>query len=267
MNENIILNIKDLHAEYSDPNNTEKPISILKGINVQFEKGKVHAIMGPNGSGKSTLSSVIMGHPNYSITQGSIEIKEDDGHTKINDLAVDERAKKGIFLSFQHPVSVPGLGIIQFLRKAMNAVRGQDVPIKEFRKTLNETMQQIKMKPEFTKRYVNDGFSGGEKKRLEILQMKMLQPKLVILDEIDSGLDIDAMKDIAEGINSMQSPERTFVVITHYKRLLTYVKPDKIHILYNGKIVKEGGIELADQLEEKGYDEIILENAEREENG
>lgn len=259
MDNNTLLKIENLHSEYSDPNNTENAIPILKGVNVEFEKGKVHAIMGPNGSGKSTLSSVIMGHPNYSITKGKISFNYKNRETIINNLPVDERARMGIFLSFQYPVAIPGLGIVQFLRKAINSINEKNIPIKEFRKNLNNTMQEIKMKPEFAKRYVNDGFSGGEKKRLEILQMKMLKPKLAILDEIDSGLDIDAMKDIAEGINSMRSEEMTLVIITHYKRLLKYVKPDIIHILHNGRIVKNGTIELADELEEKGYDKVIGE--------
>jgi len=258
---NIII-INDLHAEFVDPRNPENRIPILKGVNLEVEKGKIHAIMGPNGSGKSTLSAVIMGHPHYHIQSGEILFWDKDRgqHTPIQEMEVHERARLGIFLTFQQPVAVPGLAIIPFLRKAIHARQGADMPIKEFKMAMNKAMEEIRMKPEFAKRYLNDGFSGGEKKRMEILQMKLLKPDFAILDEIDSGLDIDALKDVAGGINDLADGKRSFLVITHYKRLLEYVKPDKIHILFEGRIIEEGGMELAERLENEGYDGLITAN-------
>lgn len=260
MTENkTVLAIEDLKAEYFNPSAPEKAIPILQGINLQINEGEIHAIMGPNGSGKSTLSSVIMGHPHYRITGGAINLKNRQTGIleDISQMPVHERARAGLFLSFQYPAAVAGLPVTQFLRSSLKALRDEELSVKVFRKELNETMQSLNMSPDFARRYLNDGFSGGEKKRMEILQMKMMQPRVAILDEIDSGLDIDALKLVSEGINSMTSESRSFLLITHYKRLLDYVTPQTIHVLVNGRIVESGGIELADRLESGGYDEII----------
>lgn len=223
---------------------------ILKGINLTVQPGKVHAIMGPNGSGKSTLAYALLGHPGYEITQGKILA---DG-VDVTEMAPDERAKQGLFLAFQYPHTIPGVTMANFLRTAANSVHETPIAPKEFRQSLREKMKLLRMNDEFAGRYVNEGFSGGEKKRAEILQMAMLKPKYAILDETDSGLDIDALRIVADGVNALLGPELGVLVITHYQRLLNYIKPDFVHVLVNGKIVQEGGSELALELEKLGYE-------------
>jgi Fe-S cluster assembly ATP-binding protein len=230
---------------------------ILNGVDFTVNRGEVHAIMGPNGSGKSTLANALMGHPRYTITGGSITFKGED----ILALTPDQRAQRGIFLAFQYPTSIPGVTMVNFLRQAMKAVRGTDVPVREFREKLLATMKLLKMDEQFARRYVNEGFSGGEKKRAEILQMGILDPDLAVMDETDSGLDIDALRTVAEGVNALTTPKLGIVLITHYQRLLNYIKPQFVHILYQGRIIESGGPELALQLEEQGYDPIIAKYA------
>ena len=235
---------------------------ILKGINLTIEQGKIHAIMGPNGSGKSTLAYSLAGHPRYEVTDGEVWYKGED----VLDLEPNERSRLGLFLAFQYPVAVAGVTVANFLRAALNAHRAQEgvdpkttaIPMAEYRKTIKQRMDMLEMAPDFARRYLNEGFSGGEKKRLEILQMAMLQPSMAIMDETDSGLDIDALKIVAEGVNRVKDerPELGVLVITHYQRLLNYIKPDYVHVLMDGRIVREGGPELALELEEKGYDFI-----------
>jgi Fe-S cluster assembly ATP-binding protein len=241
-----MLSIKDLHAEIDQK-------SILKGINLEIKPGEMHAIMGRNGSGKSTLSNVITGRENYSATKGSLELNNES----ILDWTPEKRSLEGIFMSFQYPVVIPGVNNTYFLKAALNAKRKyfgeKELDSAGFLKLIKENLKELDMDMKFLQRPVNQGFSGGEKKRNEILQMLTLEPKLAILDETDSGLDIDALKIIAEGVNNYRSPDRSFLVITHYQRLLKYIKPDFIHVLIDGKIVKSGGKELALELEEKGY--------------
>ncbi|MDC3246534.1 Fe-S cluster assembly ATPase SufC [Candidatus Marinimicrobia bacterium] len=241
-----MLSIKDLHAEIDQK-------SILKGINLEIKPGEMHAIMGRNGSGKSTLSNVITGRENYSTTKGSLELNNES----ILDWTPEKRSLEGIFMSFQYPVVIPGVNNTYFLKAALNAKRKyfgeKELDSAGFLKLIKENLKELDMDMKFLQRPVNQGFSGGEKKRNEILQMLTLEPKLAILDETDSGLDIDALKIIAEGVNNYRSPDRSFLVITHYQRLLKYIKPDFIHVLIDGKIVKSGGKELALELEEKGY--------------
>ena len=239
------LVIKDLHANVEDT-------PILKGVNLEIPKGEVHAIMGPNGSGKSTLSKVIAGHEDYEVTSGSVTLDGQD----ILDLDVDERSREGIFLAFQYPAEVPGVSNANFIRAALQArlPEGEEIDAVAYYKDLYSKMDVLEMDRKFTARAVNGGFSGGEKKRNEILQMMMLEPKYCILDETDSGLDIDALKIVAKGVNAMRSPERGFLVITHYQRLLDYIEPDHVHVMHDGQIVKSGDKHLALELEEKGYD-------------
>jgi Fe-S cluster assembly ATP-binding protein len=241
-----MLEIKNLHAKIGGK-------EILKGLNLTLEKGKVHAIMGPNGAGKSTLSKAIVGHYETDVTEGEIIFKGKN----IVEMEPEERALEGIFLSFQNPVEVPGVNNAYFLRTALNAKREFEgkAPLNaaEFLKLMREHVEQLGMKKDMINRSLNEGFSGGEKKRNEILQMEMLEPEVIILDEIDSGLDIDALKAVSEGINRVKSPDRTFLVITHYSRILNYINPDYIHVLQDGKIVKTGGKELVDALEAEGY--------------
>lgn len=240
------LSINNLHATLED--GTE----ILKGVSLDIPKGEVHAIMGPNGSGKSTLSKVIAGHESYVVTGGSVTLDGED----ILEMGIDERSRAGIFLAFQYPAEVPGVSNANFIRAALQArlPEGEEIDAVAYYKKLYEKMDLLEMDRKFTARAVNEGFSGGEKKRNEILQMLMLEPNYCIMDETDSGLDIDALKIVAKGVNAMRSPERGFLLITHYQRLLEYIKPDHVHVMADGKIVKSGGPELALELEEKGYE-------------
>lgn len=243
-----ILKIEDLWVSVEGKD-------ILKGVNLTINPGEVHAIMGRNGSGKSTLSYTLMGHPRYHINRGSILFKGEE----IGDLTPDERAKKGLALAFQYPVAIPGVSVSNFLRASVKAVRGKEIPVKEFRQELKQQMALLEVKDEFLSRYINDGFSGGEKKRLEILQMTLLKPALAVLDETDSGLDIDALKVVSTGINTLSTEETAILLITHYQRILNYVKPDFVHVFQNGQIVKTGGSELSEELEERGYDWVTQE--------
>ena len=242
-----MLEIQDLRVEVDG-----KPI--LRGVNLKVEKGQIAALMGPNGSGKSTLANALMGNPKYKITKGKIIYDGED----ITNIPADERAKKGLFLSFHYPSEIPGVSMANFLRTAYNTIHGKNVSVMDFQKMLKEKMQLLKVSSEFAERYLNEGFSGGEKKRSEILQMAVLQPRFAILDETDSGLDIDALKTVAQGINQMKTPEQTVLVITHYQRLLDYLKPNVVHVMFAGKISKTGGPELAQKLEEKGYNLLQL---------
>lgn len=250
-----MLSIKNLHARVEDK-------EILRGINLEVKAGEVHAIMGPNGSGKSTLSSVIAGNENYEVTDGTIYLEGED----ISDFAPEERAHKGVFLSFQYPVEIPGVSVTNFMKTAINENRKgnglEEMPANEMLKLIREKSELLEIDRKFLSRSLNEGFSGGEKKRNEIFQMAMLEPKLAILDETDSGLDIDALRIVANGVNKLRSEKNAVIVITHYQRLLDYIVPDFVHVLYNGKIVKSGGKELAYELEEKGYDWIKSENTE-----
>lgn len=249
-----MLKIKDLKAQVEDN-------QILKGINLEINAGEVHAIMGPNGSGKSTLSSVIAGREDYEVTEGAIDFDGED----LLDLDPEERAHKGIFLSFQYPVEIPGVTVSNFIKTAINESRkgrGEEpMEAREMLAKMREKSALLEMDKSYLSRSLNEGFSGGEKKRNEIFQMAMLEPKLAILDETDSGLDIDALRIVANGVNKLRSKDNAVVVITHYQRLLDYIKPDYVHVLYKGKIVKSGGPELAHELEERGYDWIKAENA------
>ena len=245
-----LLKLENVHVSLE--NGTE----IVKGVDLEVDTNEVHAIMGPNGSGKSTLANAIMGHPAYVITEGRILLDGED----VTELGADERAQRGLFLAFQYPHAIPGVTVTSFLRAAINAVRKarnggveDPVAIPVFRKELLAQMDRLKVSRELASRYLNDGFSGGEKKRVEILQMAMLKPKLAVLDETDSGLDIDALRIVSEGVNALRSPERSMLVITHYQRLLDYIKPDHVHVMAAGRIVTSGGPELALTLEEKGY--------------
>ena len=228
---------------------------ILKGLDLEVGKGEIHAIMGPNGSGKSTLANVLMGHPRYEITDGSVTFEDED----VLELEPDERAKMGMFLAFQYPSEVPGVSVANFLRTAVNSVREEELSPMEMYRLLQEKMAIMQMDPKFAERYLNEGFSGGEKKRNEILQMLMLEPRLAIMDETDSGLDIDALQVVARGVNEMRGPEFSAVLITHYQRILRYIEPDRVHVMLDGRIVTSGGKELAEALEEKGYDWVRQE--------
>lgn len=247
------LVIKDLRVNVADK-------EILKGLSLTIKQGTIHAVMGPNGSGKSTLAYTIAGHPNYEVTGGEIWYKGQN----ILELEADERSRLGLFLAFQYPVSVPGVSVANFLRAAVNAHRAEEgkdpkqtaIPIAQFRKLLRENMAALQMDDTFARRYLNEGFSGGEKKRLEILQMSVLKPQMAVMDETDSGLDIDALRIVSDGVNKIFTPEMGVLVITHYQRLLNYIKPHVVSVMMEGQIVREGGPELALELEEKGYDWI-----------
>jgi Fe-S cluster assembly ATP-binding protein len=241
-----LLEISNLHVRAGEK-------EILKGVDLTIDDGKIHALMGPNGSGKSTLANVIMGHPGLEVTEGQILFKGED----VTEADPDERSRMGLFMAFQYPVSVPGVTVTKYLRTVMNAhreARGEDpVPLKEFRKTVEGAMALTEVPREFVSRYLNEGFSGGEKKRMEILQLALQNPSLAVLDETDSGLDIDALKVVAHGVNTLKGPDMGVLIITHYQRILHMVKPDFVHVLYQGRIVKQGGPELVTVLEEKGY--------------
>jgi Fe-S cluster assembly ATP-binding protein len=261
MNSDLV--IKDLHVNVEDK-------QILKGVNLTVKSGAIHAIMGPNGSGKSTLAYTLMGHPGYTVTGGEVWYKGQN----ILELDANERAKLGLFLAFQYPVAIPGVTVANFLRAAINAHRAEEgkdpkatsVPVAQFRKELREKMAQLEVDESFVRRYLNEGFSGGEKKRIEILQMAMLKPQMAIMDETDSGLDIDALRIVSNGVNTLysQNPEMGVLVITHYQRLLNYIKPRFVSVLMDGRVVREGGPELALELEEKGYDWIREEVASQQ---
>jgi Fe-S cluster assembly ATP-binding protein len=223
---------------------------ILRGVDLAVAKGETHALMGPNGSGKSTLAYAVMGHPAYEITGGSVTFKGTD----VTELTPDERARLGLFLAMQYPTEVPGVSLTNFLRTAVNGLREEDVPVRQFMQTLREEMEQLGVPEQFLQRNVNEGFSGGEKKRFEILQLAVIRPEIAVLDETDSGLDIDALKAVAEGVNRLRGPEMGALIITHYTRILRYITPDHVHVMFEGRIVQSGGPELAEALEEKGYE-------------
>ena len=239
------LEIQNLHVR------TEER-EILHGVDLRVAKGETHALMGPNGSGKSTLANTIMGNPNYEVTEGRILFNGED----ITEADPDERARAGLFLAFQYPATIPGVSVANFLRMAVNAKRDEPMKVAEFGRLMRQNVELLKVNPEFTKRYLNEGFSGGEKKRAEILQLAMLRPEIAVLDETDSGLDIDALRIVADGVNAMRGPHMGQLIITHYTRILNYVRPDFVHIMLDGRIVREGGPELADQLESEGYDPV-----------
>jgi Fe-S cluster assembly ATP-binding protein len=244
VSENIpLLQIEDLHASAGD-------IEILKGVDLTVNEGEVHALMGPNGSGKSTLASVLMGHPVYRVTSGRILYKGED----VTKASPSQRGASGMFLAFQHPEAIPGVSVIQFLRQALSNRTGVDLTVLELRLKVMDAMKDLGMETSFADRYLNEGFSGGERKRNEVLQMAVLQPDLAIMDETDSGLDIDALRIVADGVNKLTSPERGFLIITHYQRLLRYVQPDQVHIFMDGQVLESGGPELAGRLEQEGYD-------------
>jgi Fe-S cluster assembly ATP-binding protein len=244
------LEIQNLHVR------TEER-EILHGVDLRVEKGQTHALMGPNGSGKSTLANTIMGNPTYEVTEGKILFNGED----LTEADPDERARAGLFLAFQYPATIPGVSVANFLRMAVNATREEPIKIKDFGKLLRKNMELLRIDPQFNSRYLNEGFSGGEKKRAEILQLAMLKPQIAVLDETDSGLDIDALRIVSDGVNALRGPEMGTLIITHYTRILQYVQPDFVHIMLSGRIVREGGPELADELEEKGYDFIREEVA------
>jgi Fe-S cluster assembly ATP-binding protein len=240
------LEIRNLHVQAGDK-------QILRGLDLSVSKGEIHALMGPNGSGKSTLANAIMGHPNFEVTEGQIFFKGED----ITEADTDERARMGLFMAFQYPVAVPGVTVTKYLRTVMNAHReahGEEpIPLREFRQTVEAAMKLTNVPKEFSSRYLNEGFSGGEKKRMEILQLALQHPELAILDETDSGLDIDALRVVANGVNSVAGPDMGVLIITHYQRILHLVQPSHVHVIYQGRIVKEGGPDLVDELEAKGY--------------
>jgi len=244
------LEIRNLHVRAADKD-------ILKGLDLTASKGEIHALMGPNGSGKSTLANALMGNPKYEVTEGKILMNGED----LLELSADERGRKGLFLAFQYPMAIPGVSVANFLRMALTARRkemGEEKPLppKEFRALVREKMELLKMDDSFAGRYINDGFSGGEKKRAEILQMAVLRPEIAILDETDSGLDIDALRIVSEGVNALAGPDLGVLLITHYQRILNYIKPQFVHVLVDGRIVKSGGPELAHELEAQGYDRV-----------
>lgn len=242
------LIVKNLHVNIGEK-------EILKGLDLEVKPGEIHAIMGPNGAGKTTLGFALMGHPRYEITEGSVFLGDQD----LLAMEVSDRAKAGLFLAFQYPFEVSGVTVANFLRQAVSAVRGEEIGVWEFQEMLAEKMQLLEMDESFAARYLNEGFSGGEKKRNEMLQMTLLQPKIAILDETDSGLDIDALKVVAKAVNSLRGPNFGAIVITHYHRILDHIRPDVVHVLMNGRIVKTGGPELALEIEKKGYDWIKAE--------
>src|SRR5690242_13503448 len=248
------LDIKNLHVAAGDK-------QILKGLDLSVRSGEVHALMGPNGSGKSTLANAVMGHPNFDVTEGQVLFRGED----ITEAEPDERARMGLFMAFQYPVSVPGVTVTKYLRTMLNAHREErreePIPLRDFRQTVEAAMKLTNVPKEFSSRYLNEGFSGGEKKRMEILQLALQQPELAILDETDSGLDIDALRVVANGVNAVAGPEMGVLIITHYQRILHLVQPSHVHVMYQGRIVREGGPELVDELEARGYGWITGEVA------
>ncbi|HLT96633.1 MAG TPA: Fe-S cluster assembly ATPase SufC [Acidimicrobiia bacterium] len=238
-----LLQIENLHAEADGT-------PILKGVDLTVEQGEIAALMGPNGSGKSTLANVLMGHPSYEVTDGRILYKGED----ITDAAPTARGQMGMFLAFQYPEEIPGVSVIQFLRQALSNRTGVDYTVLELRLKVMEAMKELGMESSFADRYLNEGFSGGERKRNEVLQMAVLEPEMVIMDETDSGLDIDALKIVADGVNKLTTPERGFLIITHYQRLLDYITPDRVHVFLDGRVIETGGMDLARRLEEEGYE-------------
>lgn len=251
---NHLLVVENLHVAVQGK-------EVIRGVSLTLDAGKKIALMGPNGSGKSTLVSTLMGNPTYERTAGKIFLNGED----VTELAVDEKARRGMFLAFQYPVAIPGVSVANFLRAAVNARRGAEVPVREFRKEMTEAFHLLDIDPAFMGRSLNDGFSGGEKKKLEVLQMAMLKPSVALMDETDSGLDIDALRTVAEGINAVSGPATGVLLVTHYQRLLNYVKPDFVHVLMEGRIVESGGPELVAKLEEQGYDWIEKLVAQRQE--
>ncbi|MBO2462557.1 Fe-S cluster assembly ATPase SufC [Actinomadura violacea] len=250
------LEIRDLHVSVSDGSDGTK--EILRGVDLTVKAGETHALMGPNGSGKSTLAYAIAGHPKYAVTSGTVTLDGED----VLAMTVDERARAGLFLAMQYPVEVPGVSVSNFLRSAVTAVRGQAPKLREFSKEMKQAMDELSIDPAFAQRSLNEGFSGGEKKRHEILQLEMLKPKVAVLDETDSGLDVDALKVVSEGVNRFSAAGETGVLlITHYTRILRYVKPDFVHVFAAGRVVAEGGPELADQLENEGYEKYVKAEA------
>jgi Fe-S cluster assembly ATP-binding protein len=242
-----LLRIENLHASVDG-------VAILKGVDLTVDRGEIHALMGPNGSGKSTLANVLMGHPSYKVTDGRILFNGDD----VTEMSATNRAQAGMFLAFQYPEEIPGVSVIQFLRQALANRTGIDYTVLELRLKVMEAMRALGIESSFADRYLNEGFSGGERKRNEVLQMAVLEPMLAVMDETDSGLDIDALRTVAEGVNRLASPERGFLVITHYQRLLDYITPDHVHIFVDGRVLLSGGGELAAKLEEEGYDAFRL---------
>ncbi len=238
-----LLRIEDLHASTAG-------VEILRGVDLVVNRGEIHALMGPNGSGKSTLANVLMGHPAYEVTRGRIYYQGED----VTDAAPNQRATKGMFMAFQYPEAIPGVSVIQFLRHALSNRTGIDYTVLELRLKVMDVMRELGMDSSFADRYLNEGFSGGERKRNEVVQMAVLEPELAIMDETDSGLDIDALRTVAEGVNKLTSPERGFLVITHYQRLLDYITPDVVHVFIDGRVLTSGGPELARRLEEEGYE-------------
>jgi len=246
MDKSVLFEVKDLHVSIEGK-------KVLKGISLKIKSGEVHALMGRNGSGKTSLAHSLMGNPKYQIESGKIYFNGED----IAKLSPEERSRMRLFLGFQNPVEIPGVSVSNFLRSSVRAVRGNEIPSKEFRKYVKEELKNLEINESFMTRSLNEGFSGGERKRLETLQLRLLQPKMAILDETDSGLDIDALKSISENIEQMRSPDRSFLLITHYQRMLNYIKPDVVHVMINGKIIKTGDFELAKKLEEKGYEWLL----------
>ncbi len=244
----VVFACRDVHVWVADR-------EVVRGVDLAVVPGEIHAIMGPNGSGKSSFANALMGHPAYTL-EGQVELGGED----VSGLSPDEKARAGMFLAFQYPVAIPGVSVASFLRAALTAVRGREVPIREFRRELSTRMEELEMDPAFAGRYLNDGFSGGEKKRLEILQLLMLRPRFALLDETDSGLDIDALKVVSAGINAAAREDVGMVLVTHYQRLLDYVRPDIVHVLVDGRIVRSGGPELALELEARGYDWLTPQN-------
>lgn len=251
-----MLEVKNLHAKVVDVDDGE----ILKGLSLSVKPGEVHAIMGPNGSGKSTLANVIAGRPDYEVTDGDILFEGES----VLEMPPDERAHKGLFLAFQYPAEIPGVRPWQFMKAAFDAKSeangDKKLSVREFSKLFDSKVEQVKIKPDLMKRSLNEGFSGGEKKRNEMLQLAILEPKLAVLDETDSGLDVDAMRIVAEAVNALRSPDRSFILVTHYNRLLNHIKPDVVHVLANGQLVETGGPELAEQVENEGYKRFIEEH-------